>query len=80
MPYVNINHIEINEKHLMIDYNIGTDLLFCSYINYSTIAAKLVRQALKPEFRAEAAKRGNSYVKITPWAEGKPQSTYAHQC
>ncbi|CAH0546517.1 unnamed protein product [Brassicogethes aeneus] len=42
------------------------------YINYSNIAAKLVRQALKPEFRADAAKRGDSHLKVTKWADGKP--------
>ncbi|XP_049818520.1 protein stunted-like isoform X2 [Aethina tumida] len=45
-----------------------------NYINYSNIAAKLLRQALKPELRAEAAKRSESHVKITKWADGKPIS------
>uniref|UniRef100_A0A224XV26 Putative mitochondrial atp synthase epsilon chain n=1 Tax=Panstrongylus lignarius TaxID=156445 RepID=A0A224XV26_9HEMI len=43
-----------------------------NYIRYSNIAAKVVRQALKPEFRAEAAKREDSHVKFTPWRDGKP--------
>ncbi|XP_063986827.1 protein stunted-like isoform X1 [Diachasmimorpha longicaudata] len=43
-----------------------------NYINYSQIAAKLVRQALKAEFRASAAKREESSVKFTPWKDGKP--------
>ncbi|CAO1356176.1 unnamed protein product [Diamesa hyperborea] len=43
-----------------------------NYINFSNIAAKLVRRALKPEFRAEAAKRDASHIKFTPWANGKP--------
>lgn len=45
-----------------------------SYVNYSQIAAKLVRQALKPELRAQAAKRDESSVKFTPWKDGKPIS------
>ncbi|XP_015124856.1 protein stunted isoform X2 [Diachasma alloeum] len=43
-----------------------------NYINYSQIAAKLVRQALKAEFRAAAAKREESSVKFTSWKDGKP--------
>ncbi|CAO1329179.1 unnamed protein product [Diamesa serratosioi] len=43
-----------------------------NYINFSNIAAKLVRRALKPEFRVEAAKRDASHIKFTPWANGKP--------
>ncbi|XP_063361593.1 protein stunted isoform X2 [Cydia amplana] len=43
-----------------------------SYINYSNIAAKVLRRALKPELRAEAFKRDESHIRITPWADGKP--------
>ncbi|XP_011299294.1 ATP synthase subunit epsilon, mitochondrial-like isoform X1 [Fopius arisanus] len=43
-----------------------------NYINYSQIAAKLVRQALKAEFKASAAKREESNVKFTSWKDGKP--------
>ncbi|XP_049866504.1 protein stunted-like isoform X2 [Pectinophora gossypiella] len=43
-----------------------------NYINYSTIAAKTLRRALKPELRADAMKRDESHVRITPWANGKP--------
>ncbi|XP_063621299.1 protein stunted isoform X2 [Cydia splendana] len=43
-----------------------------NYINYSNIAAKVLRRALKPEFRAEAFKRDESHIRITPWANGKP--------
>ncbi|XP_022909972.1 protein stunted-like [Onthophagus taurus] len=43
-----------------------------NYINYSTIAARLLRQALKPEFRADAAKRNESHIKFTSWVDGKP--------
>ncbi|XP_065162654.1 protein stunted isoform X2 [Atheta coriaria] len=44
-----------------------------NYINYSTIAARMLREALKPEFRADAAKRGASVIKITQWVDGKPE-------
>lgn len=50
--------------------------LYFSYINYSQIAAKLVRQALKPEFRAEALKRDETNIKFTQWKDGKPASKY----
>ncbi|XP_044270771.1 protein stunted-like isoform X1 [Tribolium madens] len=43
-----------------------------NYINFSNIAAKLLRRALKPEFRAEAAKRDETHIRITKWADGKP--------
>lgn len=43
-----------------------------NYISYSRIAAKLLRQALKPEARTEAAKRDSSTIKLTKWVEGKP--------
>ncbi|ODN04680.1 ATP synthase subunit epsilon, mitochondrial [Orchesella cincta] len=43
-----------------------------NYIQYSTIAARVVRKALKPEFRVEAAKRSESGIKFTQWKDGKP--------
>lgn len=53
------------------------NLYLCfSYINYSQIAAKLVRQALKSEFRAEALKRDETNIKFTQLKDGKPTSKY----
>ncbi|XP_015187597.1 PREDICTED: ATP synthase subunit epsilon, mitochondrial-like isoform X1 [Polistes dominula] len=43
-----------------------------NYINYSQIAARLVRQALKSDIRVEAQKRDESNVKFTQWKDGKP--------
>ncbi|XP_076654953.1 protein stunted isoform X2 [Halictus rubicundus] len=43
-----------------------------NYINYSQIAAKLVRQALKADVRAEAMKRDDVNVRFTQWKDGKP--------
>ncbi|XP_073975937.1 protein stunted-like isoform X2 [Rhodnius prolixus] len=45
-----------------------------NYIRYSNIAARVVRQALKPNLKAEAIKREESHVKFTPWKDGKPIS------
>lgn len=45
-----------------------------SYVNYSNIAAKVVRRVLKPELQANASKRDETHVKFTPWAKGKPVS------
>ncbi|EZA55520.1 ATP synthase subunit epsilon, mitochondrial [Ooceraea biroi] len=45
-----------------------------NYINYSQIAARLVRQALKGDLRAEALKRDEVNVKFTQWKDGKPIS------
>ncbi|PSN47710.1 hypothetical protein C0J52_12152 [Blattella germanica] len=45
------------------------------YINYSNIAARLLRQALKADLKTEALKREESYIRFTPWKDGKAQST-----
>ncbi|XP_060535805.1 protein stunted isoform X2 [Cylas formicarius] len=43
-----------------------------NYINYSNIAAKLLRQALKSDLRVEAQKRDATAIKVTKWENGKP--------
>ncbi|EDW75278.1 uncharacterized protein Dwil_GK19782, isoform A [Drosophila willistoni] len=43
-----------------------------TYIQYSNIAARVLREALRTELRADAAKRNESHVKFTPWANGRP--------
>ncbi|EDV49662.1 protein stunted [Drosophila erecta] len=43
-----------------------------TYIHYSNIAARVVREALRVELRADAAKRNISHVKFTPWVNGRP--------
>jgi F-type H+-transporting ATPase subunit epsilon len=50
----------------------------CSYVNYSNIAAKVVRRVLKPELQANASKRDETHVKFTPWVKGKPSSKYQY--
>jgi len=45
-----------------------------SYVNYSNIAAKIVRRVLKPELQDSAAKRDETHIKFTPWIKGKPSS------
>ncbi|CAD1473570.1 unnamed protein product, partial [Heterotrigona itama] len=42
------------------------------YINYSQIAARVVRRALKADLRSEALKRDEVNVKFTRWKDGKP--------
>ncbi|KAH8238200.1 hypothetical protein KR032_000958, partial [Drosophila birchii] len=49
---------------------------FCSYIQYSNIAARVLRESLRTELRVDAAKRNESHVKFTPWANGRPARTY----
>jgi F-type H+-transporting ATPase subunit epsilon len=50
-----------------------TDLLGnCSYIQFSGIAARVVRNALKPELAAAAAKRLESPMSVRTWEGGKP--------
>uniref|UniRef100_A0A336MEC8 CSON000182 protein n=1 Tax=Culicoides sonorensis TaxID=179676 RepID=A0A336MEC8_CULSO len=51
-----------------------------NYINYSNIAARLLRKALKPEFRAEAARRDETHIKFTPWEGGKPANECMESC
>ncbi|XP_004521016.1 protein stunted [Ceratitis capitata] len=43
-----------------------------TYIQYSNICARVVREALKSNLKADAAKRNETHVKFTPWANGKP--------
>ena len=43
-----------------------------NYINYSQIAARVVRRALKADLRSEALKRDEVNVKFTRWKDGKP--------
>ncbi|CAH1132982.1 unnamed protein product [Ceutorhynchus assimilis] len=43
-----------------------------NYINYSKISAKLLRQALKSDLKADALKREASHLKVTKWEDGKP--------
>ncbi|XP_050423087.1 protein stunted-like isoform X2 [Adelges cooleyi] len=43
-----------------------------NYVNYSNIAAKVVRRVLKSDLQASASKRDESHVKFTPWNKGKP--------
>ncbi|XP_037816583.1 protein stunted-like [Lucilia sericata] len=43
-----------------------------NYIQYSNICAKVVRQALRADLRADAVKRDVSHVKFTQWKDGKP--------
>ncbi|XP_030244528.1 protein stunted isoform X1 [Drosophila navojoa] len=43
-----------------------------TYIQYSNIAARVLRNALRADLRADAAKRNETHVKFTPWANGRP--------
>lgn len=46
--------------------------LFYSYLQYSAICARLLRQALKPEFKAKALKQEESNLKVSKWKNGEP--------
>ena len=43
-----------------------------SYIQYSNVAARVTRQALKEAFKADAAKRDIAGIKFQKWEAGKP--------
>lgn len=45
-----------------------------SYAQYSVIAARALRQALKEPMKSEAAKRDGSQIKIFKWKDGKALS------
>jgi F-type H+-transporting ATPase subunit epsilon len=42
-----------------------------NYINYSSVCARIVRRCLKPEFRAEAMKRDEGFIRPVQWKDGK---------
>ena len=58
------------------NYRCVTFSFRCSYVQYSSIAARTVRAALKEPARTEAAKRGGQQIKITYWKDGKAISEY----
>ena len=43
-----------------------------SYIQYSNVAARVTRQALKADFKVDAAKRDIAGIKFQKWEAGKP--------
>ena len=46
--------------------------LCCSYVQYSSICARVVRRCLKAEAKTAAAKREGSIIKAVKWEGGKP--------
>ena len=54
-------------------FNDLINYVICSYIQYSNIAARVVRRALKPDLQADAAKREVSSIKFKKWINGKPE-------
>ena len=46
-----------------------------NYVQYSNIAARVVRQALKGEARDAAVKRDIVSIKFQKWEQGKPVGT-----
>ena len=47
-----------------------------SYIQYSNVAARVVRQALKNDLKADAGKRDITGIKFQKWEAGKPVGKY----
>ena len=45
-----------------------------SYVSFSRICARAVRESVKPELVEKASKRAQPQLKITRWVDGKPQS------
>ena len=46
--------------------------VFLSYIQYSNVAARVVRKALNKELQADALKRDVAGIKFVKWEGGKP--------
>ena len=44
-----------------------------SYLQYSSICARLLRRALKPEHRDSALFREESLLKVSRWKNGQPE-------
>lgn len=42
-----------------------------TYVHFSNIAARVLRNSLKPDLRTEAAKRADAHIKFTKWEGGK---------
>ncbi|KAJ0183675.1 hypothetical protein K1T71_000098 [Dendrolimus kikuchii] len=42
-----------------------------NYVNYSNIAAKVLRKSLKSNLKDEAGKRDQSFIKFSYWANGE---------
>merc|ERR1712142_924427 len=42
-----------------------------NYIQYSNVAAKVVRRCLKPDLKVDAGKREVVSIKFTKWEDGK---------
>ncbi|GFR77712.1 mitochondrial ATP synthase epsilon subunit [Elysia marginata] len=57
--------VTINNK------KVGKITNFLNYVNYSSICAKVLRQALKEPFKAAAANRDQSIMKTSTWENGK---------
>lgn len=49
-----------------------------SYLQYSAICARLLRQALKPEYKAKALKQEESSLKVSKWKNGEPGKSGVH--
>lgn len=46
-----------------------------TYVHFSNIAARVVRNSLKAELKTDAAKRANAHIKFAKWADGKKVET-----
>lgn len=42
-----------------------------TYVHYSNIAARVLRNSLRAELKADAAKRADAHVKFAKWEGGK---------
>ncbi len=55
---------------------ISYDLFYFSYVQYSNVAARVVRGALKKDLAVDAEKRALINIKFQKWEAGKAVGTY----
>lgn len=48
---------------------------FGSFLKYSRVCAQAVRNVMKPELKAQAARRSESTMKFQKWEAGKPSES-----
>ena len=63
------NKVEDSKQLILIIHGM---IFNFSYVQYSNVAAKVVRRCLKGDAKSEAAKREVVSVKFTKWEGGKP--------
>lgn len=65
-------HFWTNLRWIYYTFSVILLISTCSYIQYSSICARLVRQAIRPELQQGSLRKPDSVSKLTKWENGKP--------